>query len=71
AIRHRKNNTLRLLPGGAGRCPGARFVCRGYRAPPPNTQTKTNKKTKTGTFYFLKYRGPQKIINLWFLAFFC
>ncbi|MGS6404194.1 hypothetical protein, partial [Enterobacter intestinihominis] len=45
AIRHRKNNTLRLLPGGGARAPADPLVCR-VNAPPPR---KTNKKPKKKT----------------------
>ncbi|MGS6295316.1 hypothetical protein ACVGWR_01665, partial [Enterobacter hormaechei] len=42
AIRHRKNNTLRLLPGGAGLGRGFGFVCRVIAAPPGNSKPKAN-----------------------------
>ncbi|MGS6478446.1 hypothetical protein ACVGXS_03190, partial [Enterobacter hormaechei] len=44
AIRHRKNNTLRLLPGGAGGCPGAGLGWPGMAAPPPHTKPQPKKK---------------------------
>ncbi|MGS6461959.1 hypothetical protein ACVGXT_00260, partial [Enterobacter intestinihominis] len=48
AIRHRKNNTLRLLPGGAGRSPAFGYVCRVIAPPTRNNKHKQNKKTTHG-----------------------
>ncbi|MGS6361365.1 hypothetical protein ACVGXF_00435, partial [Enterobacter hormaechei] len=40
AIRHRKNNTLRLLPGGGALGRAHPYVCRVNAAPPRNTNHK-------------------------------
>ncbi|MGS6404193.1 hypothetical protein, partial [Enterobacter intestinihominis] len=48
AIRHRKNNTLRLLPGGAALARAYPFLGRVIAAPPGKTNQKPNKKPPAG-----------------------
>ncbi|MGS6234820.1 hypothetical protein, partial [Enterobacter intestinihominis] len=45
AIRHRKNNTLRLLPGGGAPAPAQPFLWPVNPPPPRHTKQKTKKTT--------------------------
>ncbi|MGS6290072.1 hypothetical protein, partial [Enterobacter hormaechei] len=69
AIRHRKNNTLRLLPGGAALSPAYRYLCRVIAPPPRNTKLKTNTKTPPGTVSYKKIRSHEKKKMIWFFVF--
>ncbi|MGS6381332.1 hypothetical protein ACVGW7_01310, partial [Enterobacter intestinihominis] len=57
AIRHRKNNTLRLLPGGAALAPANRYVWPVSAPPPRNTNHKPN---KTPTKSLIKKSDPTR-----------
>ncbi|MGS6210602.1 hypothetical protein, partial [Enterobacter intestinihominis] len=48
AIRHRKNNTLRLLPGGAAVARAYGYLGRVIAAPPRNSKLKSKKTTTPG-----------------------